>query len=53
MPLLNRNMIRRNGSASRFTFGAACTRSSSIGDSTKPSGAMMNSAMPIAVRNAW
>ena len=30
MPLLNRNMMRRNGSASAFTAGAAFTRSSSI-----------------------
>ena len=29
MPLLNRNMMRRNGSASAFTSGAALTRSSS------------------------
>ena len=33
MPLLNRNMMRRNGSASAFTAGAALTRSSSHGDS--------------------
>ena len=32
MPLLNRNMTRRNGSASLFTAGAAFTRSSSQGD---------------------
>ena len=32
MPLLNRNMMRRNGSASAFTAGAAFTRSSSHGD---------------------
>ena len=31
MPLLNRNMMRRNGSASAFTAGAALTRSSSDG----------------------
>ena len=34
MPLLNMNMMRRNGSASAFTAGAAFTRSSSHGDAT-------------------
>ena len=53
MPLLKRNMMRRNGSASAFTAGAALTRSSSDGESTYPSGAMTSSEMPIAVRNAW
>ena len=32
MPLLNTNMMRRNGSACAFTAGAAFTRSSSQGD---------------------
>ena len=34
MPLLNRNMIRRKGSASAFTAGAAFTKSSSDGART-------------------
>ena len=33
MPQLNMNMMRRNGSASAFTAGAASTKSSSVGDS--------------------
>ena len=53
MPLLNMNMIRRNGSASALTFGAAFTRSSKCGDSTYPIGAMTRSEIPMAVRNAW
>jgi hypothetical protein len=32
MPVLKRNMILRNGSASAFTAGAAFTRSRSIGE---------------------
>ena len=34
MPLLHTNMIRRKGSASALTAGAALTRSSSVGAST-------------------
>jgi hypothetical protein len=34
IPLLNRNMMRRKGSASAFTAGVAFTRSSSSGEST-------------------
>ncbi len=32
MPVLNENMMRKNGSACAFTAGAAFTRSSSHGD---------------------
>ncbi len=53
MPMLHRNMMRRNGSASAFTCGAAFTRSSSRGDANQPIGAMINSEIPTAVRNAW
>ena len=53
IPLLHRNITRRNGSACTFTAGAAFTRSSSAGEAKYPIGAMMNSEIPIAVRNAW
>jgi len=53
MPLLNVNMIRRNGSASALTIGAALTKSSRYGAATYPIGARTNSDSPIAVRNAW
>ena len=33
MPMLNTNIVRRNGSASARTSGVACTSSSSDGDS--------------------
>jgi hypothetical protein len=46
-------MMRRNGSASPFTAGAAFTRSSSHGAANQPIGAMMNAESPTAVRNAW
>ena len=52
MPLLNTNIVRRNGSASACTAGAAFTRSSNHGESTYPSGARMKSDIAIAVRNA-
>ena len=53
MPVLNMNMIRRNGSACTFTSGAAFTRSSSVGDEKSPTGAITNSDIPMAVTNAW
>ena len=51
-PVLNMNMMRRNGSACAFTSGAALTMSSSDGARNSPTGAITNSDMPIAVRNA-
>jgi hypothetical protein len=53
IPLLNRNITRMKGSASAFTAGAAFTRSSRYGDRKYPAGAMIPTAMPMAVRNAW
>jgi hypothetical protein len=53
MPLENTNMMRRNGSASACTAGAAFTRPSSHGDAKYPSGAITPTESPIAVRNAW
>ena len=38
IPLLNRNITRRNGSASAFTAGAAFTRSSRYGREKVPRG---------------
>ena len=52
MPVLKTNMMRRNGSASAFTAGAAFTRSSNRGDAKYPIGAMIPSERKIAVRNA-
>ena len=52
MPLLKRNMMRMNGSASAFTAGAAFTKSSSAGEAKYPIGAMMKTEMPIAVMKA-
>ena len=52
MPLLKTNMIRRNGSASALTAGAAFTRSSSQGDAKYPIGAMMPTEMTMALRKA-
>ena len=51
-PVLNMNMMRRNGSACTFTSGAAFTMSSSVGARNKPTGAITNTDMPMAVRNA-
>ena len=53
IPVLNTNMMRRKGSASAFTAGAAFTKSSSHGDATYPTGAMINADSPTAVRKAW
>ena len=52
MPLLKRNMMRMNGSASAFTAGAAFTKSSSAGEAKYPIGAMTKTEMPIAVMKA-
>jgi len=51
IPLLNRNMMRRNGSASAFTAGVAFTKSSSAGDAKYPIGAT-SSESPSAAMNA-
>ncbi len=44
MPMLNRNMVRRYGSACALTSGVALTRRSSAGDAKYPTGAMMPTA---------
>ncbi len=51
MPMNPTNIVRRNGSASACTSGAAFTRSSSAGAATQPS-APSTTARPAAVRNA-
>ena len=53
MPTLKTNMMRRNGSASALTSGAAFTRLSKLGETKYPMGAMTPSAIKMAVRNAW
>ena len=53
MPMLVMNMIRRNGSASACTAGAALTRLSSEGARKYPSGASTNTERPTAAMNAW
>src|SRR3954447_17213191 len=53
IPMLNTNIVCRNGSASARTAGVACTMSSSPGDSKYPSGARIPSERASAVRNAW
>jgi hypothetical protein len=52
IPPPNRNMTRRNGSASALTAGAALTRSRSTGERKYPAGATRKSEIPIAVRKA-
>ena len=52
IPALKRNIMRRNGSASARTSGAALTRSSSHGERKYPSGAMTSTDSPIAVMKA-
>src|SRR5436190_54504 len=51
-PLENTNMMRRNGSASVLTAGAAFTKSSSVGAAKNPMGARTSHARPIAVGHA-
>ena len=53
MPLLKANMMRRKGSASAFTAGAAFTRSSSQGEANQPTGASTRKESASAVMNAW
>ena len=53
IPRLPTNMMRRNGSASTRTAGAACTTSSSDGDRIQPRGASSNPQSASAARNAW
>ena len=52
MPKLNTNMMRRYGSASACTSGAALIRPRSWGDRTYPRGAMIPSESTAAVKNA-
>ena len=52
IPLLNRNMMRMNGSASAFTSGAAFTKSKSAGEAKYPIGPRTNRASPTAVMKA-
>ena len=50
--MLNTSTIRRNGNACAWTSGAAFTILSRIGAAKYPTGAMMPSEMPTAVRKA-
>jgi hypothetical protein len=52
IPPLNAHMIRRYGSASCFTAGAAFTKSSSTGAAKYPRGASTRNDRPVAVMNA-
>ncbi len=52
-PMLNRNIVRRYGSASARTSGVACTSPSSRGASMYPIGASTKTDRTSAVRNAW
>jgi hypothetical protein len=51
--MLNKNRIRRYGSASARTSGVAFTSSSSVGERKYPMGARMPKASTPVVRNAW
>ncbi len=53
IPRLPTNMMRRNGSASARTAGAAFTTSSSDGARSHPSGVSSNAHNATAARNAW
>ena len=53
IPRLPTNMIRRNGSASARTAGAAFTTPSSDGAKSHPSGASTSPHNATAARNAW